>query len=65
MLLCKQQSIGQQAGVAAEGAFGAHPGQIGKIIAFREMAEDDICRLPVVLGFKKLSRRLIGEMTNA
>ena len=35
VLPCKQQLIGQKAGPSVKGALGGHPGQLGKIIAFR------------------------------
>ena len=48
MLGGQQQTVGQQAGAAAEGAFGRDPGQFRKIIAFRQMREDDVGGLAVV-----------------
>jgi len=35
MLLCEQQSVGQEAGSAVEGALGGDTGKLWKIIAFR------------------------------
>jgi len=65
ILLGEQQFIGQKAGAAIEGALGCHSRQFGKIIAFREMREDDVSRLAVVGVFQEIGRRFIGEVTNA
>lgn len=65
MLLRKQQAVGQQARLAIECALGSHSCKLRKIIAFREMAKDDIGGLAVVVGLKKSRCSLVGKVTNA
>ena len=64
MLLSKQQPVGQKARLAIQGPFGRNPCQLRKIIAFREMAKDDIPGLAVVVTFKKFGRCLIREVAH-
>ena len=49
MLRRQQQAVGQQAGPAQQGALRRNPRQLRKIIAFREMRQDDIGGLAVVV----------------
>ena len=65
MLLCQQQPVAQQAGSPVEGALGRNAGQLRKIIAFREMPEDDVGCLAVVLGFEVGGCGLVGEVSDA
>lgn len=65
MLRGEHESIGQEAGPANQGAFGSDPGELRAIVALGQMSEDDISRLAVVTGFKKLARRFIRKVTYA
>jgi len=63
MLLCKQQSVSQQAGAAIQSALGGNPCQFRKVITFREMTKNHIRSLTVVLLFQEFRCRFIGKMT--
>ena len=65
MLHCQHEFVGQQTRMALQRALGRNPRQRRKIIAFREMAEDHVSGLAVVLVFQEFRRRIIGEMANA
>ena len=65
MLRCEEQPVGQETGTPVEGALGGDAGKLGKVIAFREMPEDDIGGLAVILGFEVGGGRFIGEVSNA
>ena len=65
MLRGEQQPVGQEACAAVEGSFGRNAGKLGKIVALREMSQDDICGLAVILGFEVSSAGLVGEVPNA
>ena len=65
ILVSEEEFVGQEAGVAVEGAFSGDPGELGKIIAFREMREDHVSGLAVVGIFKEIGSGLVGEVTNA
>ena len=65
MLRGEEQLIGQKTGVSLESALSRYPRQFRKIIAFREMAEDDESGPAVVLVLKELCRGVIGEVADA
>jgi len=65
ILVSEEQFVGEQAGVAVEGAFGCDPGKFWKVIAFREMREDHVGGLAVVGVFEEIRSGLIGEVTYA
>ena len=64
MLRCEQQAVGQKAGPAVECALGADAGKFGEIVAFREVAEDDVGGLAVVFGFEVGRGSLVGEVSD-
>jgi len=64
-LVGEEELVGEQAGVAVEGALGGDAGKFGKIIAFREMGEDNVGGLAVVGVFEEVGRGLVGEVTDA
>ena len=65
MLRCKQQSIGEQAGSAVERAFGADPGKLREIIAFRQVPQHNVSCLAIVLGFEISGACLVGKVADA
>ena len=48
MLPGQDQAVGEQAGVAGKRPLGRNAGQVGEIIAFRQVSEDDMGCLSVV-----------------
>ena len=50
MLLSQQQPVCQKACLTIQSPFGRHSCQFWKIIAFREMAKDDISGLTVIFA---------------
>ncbi len=62
MLRCEQQPICQETGTPVQRALGRDAGKLRKVIAFREMPENDISGLAVILSFKVGSRGLIGKV---
>src|ERR1039458_9179239 len=44
-----QQGVGKKARPVGQRALRCHPGKLGKIIAFREMRQDDVSRVAVVV----------------
>ena len=53
MLRRQQQPVRQQVRPVLQRALGRHPRQFRKIIAFRQMRQNHVSRLPVVLVFKR------------
>src|ERR1700759_2453578 len=51
--------------MAVQGALGGDPGKLRKIIAFREMPQNDVGGLAVILGFEVGCGGLIRKVTYA
>jgi len=60
ILAGEEQAVGEEAGVAVQGALGCNACQFGKVIAFREMGEDDVGGPAIVGIFEEICRGLVG-----
>ena len=61
----QQKTVGKQACPTYKSPLGGYPREVGKVIAFRKMPENDVRSLAIVAGLEKIGSRLIGEMTDA
>ena len=65
MLRGQQQAIGHEARATDERALSCDPGQLGKIIAFREMRQNNVRCLPILAVFKESCGCLIRQVSHA
>ena len=65
MLASEQEPVGEEAGSAIQGALGGNPSQFRQIVTFREVGEDHIGSLAVVVLLKKRRRCIVRQMSYA